>query len=174
MRKAFTLLELLASTALAALLMLAILKVVASLGASRAALARQAQVQPWRTDLVETLRRDLSNASQITFGPDSVTLINHASLDSLDVTLGHQPVTVVYGLSTLHGRRWLVRRQSSRDSSASPSAFAELLCSDVTSFNIHPAGAIAASRTPVPVPAILIVSINDSSGSIVDQTLVLR
>jgi prepilin-type N-terminal cleavage/methylation domain-containing protein len=174
MRKAFTLLELLASTALAALLMLAILKVVASLGASRAALAHQAQVQPWRADLVETLRRDLSNASQISFGPDSVTLISHASLDSLDVTLGHQPVTVVYGLSTLHGRRWLVRRQSSRDTSASPSAFAELLCSDVASFNIHPAGAIPASRTPVPVPAILIVSINDSSGSIVDQTLVLR
>jgi prepilin-type N-terminal cleavage/methylation domain-containing protein len=174
MRRAFTLLELLASTALAALLMLAVLRVVGSLGASRAALARQPQVQPWRGDLVETLRRDLTNASQITFGPDSVTLVGHGSLDPIDVTLGHQPVTVVYGLSSLHGRRWLVRRQSSRDTGSNQTAFAELLCGDVASFNIRPAGAIPVSSMPVSVPASLIVSISNSDGPIVDETLVLR
>ena len=174
MRKAFTLLELLACTALTALLMLAILKIVASLGASRAALARQPQVEPWRADLLDTLRRDLTNASEVTFRPDGVTLVSHAWLDPEDMTLGHEPATVVYGLSALHGRTWLVRRQSPRDTLSNTTPFAELVCPDVTSFSVRPAGAFANTSTPVPVPPMIEVSIDGPSGPVVHQTLVLR
>ena len=174
MRKAFTLLELLACTALTALLMLAILKIVASLGASRAAMARQPQVQPWRADLLDTLRRDLTNASQVNFRSDGITLVSHASLDPADLTLGHQPVTVVYGVTTLHGRTWLVRRQSPRDTVSNTAPFAELLCPDVTAFSIRPATAPVAAVDAVPVPPVVMVSIDGPSGTVLHQTLVLR
>jgi prepilin-type N-terminal cleavage/methylation domain-containing protein len=175
MRRGFTLLELLACTALTALLMLAILKIVASLGASRAALARQPQVQPWRADLLDTLRRDLTNASLVSFQAGGLTLVSHASLDPGDLTLGHQPSTVVYGLTTLGGRSWLVRRQSSRDTLSSTAPFAELLCPDVTAFSVRPATALVTTADAVPVPPVVTVSIDGPSGSIVDdQTLVLR
>ena len=174
MRKAFTLLELLACTALTALLMLAILKIVASLGASRAALARQPQVQPWRADLLDTLRRDLTNASQVTFQADGITLVSHASLDPADLTLGHQPATVAYALTTLHGRTWLVRRQSPRDTLSNTAPFAELLCPDVTIFSIRPGTALITTSNAIPVPPTVIVSIDSPTGPIVNQTLVLR
>ena len=174
MRKAFTLLELLACTALTALLMLAILKIVASLGASRAAMARQPQVQPWRADLLDTLRRDLNNASQISFQAGGITLVSHASLDPADLTLGHQPATVVYGLTTLHGRTWLVRRQSPRDALSNTAPFAELLCPDVTAFSVRPATALVTTADAVPVPPMVMVSVVGPTGPVVNQTLVLR
>jgi prepilin-type N-terminal cleavage/methylation domain-containing protein len=174
MRKAFTLLELLACTALTALLMLAILKIVASLGASRAALARQPQVEFWRADLLDTLRRDLTNASQVRFQAGGITLVSHASLDPADLAFGHQPATVFYGVTTLHGRRWLVRRQSSRDTLSNTTPFVELLCPDVTDFSVRPATALVTTADAVPVPPMVTVSIDGPSGVVVNQTLVLR
>jgi prepilin-type N-terminal cleavage/methylation domain-containing protein len=174
MRRAFTLLELLACTALTAMLMLAVLQIVGSLGASRAVLARRPQVQPWRADLLDTLRRDLTNASQVTFQSGGMTLVGHASLDPADLTLGHQPATIVYGLTTLHGRTWLVRRQSPRDTLANTSPFAELLSPDVTAFSVRPATGLAAMLDAVPIPPMVTVSIDGATGPIVNQTLVLR
>ena len=114
MRRAFTILELLAATALTALLMVAVLLVVGSLGRSRAALAHQPDAGAWRSDLVDTLRRDLTNAAGCDFRQNGMTLVGHGSLDRATLAHGNEPVTVVYGLAVIHGRRWLVRTQSSR------------------------------------------------------------
>ena len=91
MRRAFTILELLAATALTALLMVAVLHVVGAIGASRAALARQADLGAWRTDLLDLLRRDLANATKVSFGPDSITLIGHGALDPRTLEFRHEP-----------------------------------------------------------------------------------
>jgi hypothetical protein len=136
MRRAFTILELLAATALTALLMLAVLHVIGSLGASRVTLASHAGAAAWRSDLLDTLRRDLVNSSQATFQKDQMTLTGHAALDRATLALHHQPVTIVYGLATIHGRTWLVRRQSSRDGSSNQGVWAELLCPDITGFTV--------------------------------------
>ncbi len=181
MKRAFTILELLAATALTALLMVAVLHVVGTLGASRAALARQADVGAWRADLLDTLRRDLTNASQATFARDGVTLIGHGALDPVTLEFGHEPVTVVYGLATIHDRRWLVRRQAPRGGLSNQPAWVELLCPDITGFTIRPAGGLgivpidpAQGGGKAGVPAIVTLLIEGANGSVMNETLVLR
>src|SRR5689334_23223354 len=114
-RRAFTILELLAATALTSVLMAAVLHVVGAIAASRAALARQADAPAWRADLLDLLRRDMTNASKVIFAPNSMTLTAaHGALEPATLEFRHEPVTVVYGLSQIHDRPWLVRRQSPR------------------------------------------------------------
>jgi hypothetical protein len=181
MRRAFTILELLAATALTALLMVAVLHVVGTLGASRTALARQADLGAWRSDLINTLRRDFTNASQATFARDGVTLTGHGALDPVTLEFGHEPVTVVYGLATIHDRRWLVRRQSPRDGLSNQPAWVELLCPDITGFTIRPAAGLGVVRIdPVQagaragVPAVVTVLLEGANGPVMNETLVLR
>ena len=182
MRKAFTILELLAATALTALLTVAVLHVVSSLGRSRAALARQSDDGAWQADLLDTLRRDLTNASQAQFRPDGITLIAHGSLDATTVAPGDELVTIVYGVVPIHGRPWLVRRQTSRNGAAGDAGWSELLCPNVAAFSVAPALAVIPGRgTPPPasdtfdaVPAIVSVRLQGVSGTVVNEKLVLR
>jgi hypothetical protein len=181
MRRAFTILELLAATALTALLMVAVLHVVGTLGASRAALVRQADAGAWRSDLLDTLRRDLTNAAQVTFAKDGVTLTGHGALDPVTLEFGHEPVTVVYRLATIHDRRWLVRRQAPRDGLSTQAAWAELLCPDVIGFTIRPAGGLgivpidpAQGGAKAAMPAVVTVVLEGANGQVMNETLVLR
>jgi hypothetical protein len=181
MRRAFTILELLAATALTALLMVAVLHVVGAIGASRAALARQADVGAWRADLLGLLRRDLTNATKVSFRPDSITLTGHGALDPETLEFRHEPVTVVYGLSVIDGRHWLVRRQSPRDGLSNAPPWAELVCPDVTEFTLTrvsstPAGAMTAAPSSMPedVPGTVTLLLVGPQGALMNQTLVLR
>ena len=181
MRRAFTIRELLAATALTALWMVAVLHVVGAIGASRAALARQADVGAWRGDLLDLLRRDLTNASKVSFRPDSITLVGHGALDPGTLAFGHEPVTIVYGLSVIDGRHWLVRRQSPRDGLSNAPAWAELVCPDVNGFTVRragsgPAGAISSAPSAMPedVPASVSVLLTGPDGLVMNQTQVLR
>jgi prepilin-type N-terminal cleavage/methylation domain-containing protein len=181
MRKGFTILELLAATALTALLMVVVLHVISSLGRSRAALARQVDGGAWRANLLDTLRHDLCNASTASFRQDGITLAGHGALDRNTLAHGHEPVTVTYGLTTIHGRRWLVRSQARRDG-ASNEPWAELLCPDVSAFTAQPAGSIVlappdSSQDGPPIAAVppaVSVWVDGAGGRIVNETLVLR
>jgi hypothetical protein len=181
MRRAFTILELLAATALTALLMVAVLHVVGAIGASRAALARQADVGAWRADLLDLLRRDMTNATKVSFRPDAMALTARGALDPGTLEFRHEPVTVVYGLSVIDGRHWLVRRQSPRDGLSNSPAWAELVCPDIASFTMRrmsgtPAGAIIAAPSGMPedVPAAVTVSLLGPDGVLMNETVVLR
>ena len=182
MRRAFTILELLAATALTALLMVAVLHVISSLGRSRAALARQPDAGAWRSDLLDTLRRDLSNATAADFRQDGITLVGHGALDRATLAHIHEPVTVIYGLSVIHNRRWLVRTQSPRGGLSNEAPWSELLCPDVSAFTVQPATSIvlapvdpAENGTPDKnVPAVVSVWIDEPTGRVVNETLVLR
>jgi hypothetical protein len=183
MRRAFTILELLAATALTALLMAAVLHVVGAIGASRAALARQSDAgAAWRADLFELLRRDMTNASKVTFRPDGMTLTGHGALDAGTREFRHEPVTVVYGLSMIDGRQWLVRRQSPRDGLSHAPPWAELVCPDVRAFVVRRVSNVAAANpinlTPQAiaedVPAAVTVSLTGADGAVINQTVVLR
>src|SRR5688500_13964609 len=98
MRRGFTLVELLASAALSALLMLAVLQVIASVVRSRAALARESSAAPlpWRADLLDTLRFDLTNGRDVRFEPGRVTIVGHGSLDPGTLSPRHEPAEVAY------------------------------------------------------------------------------
>ena len=182
MRRAFTILELLAATALTALLMAAVLHVVGAIGASRAALARHAGAGAWQADLLDLVRRDMTNASKVTFRADGMTLTSHAALDAGTREFQHEPVTVVYGLSVIDGRSWLVRRQSPREGLSHAPAWAELICPDVTGFVVRRArstagvnaSSLAVVGMPQDVPAAVTISLTGADGAVMNETVVLR
>jgi hypothetical protein len=184
MRRAFTILELLAATALTALLMAAVLHVVGAIGASRAALARHAGAGAgaWQTDLIDLVRRDMTNASKVTFRADGMTLTSHAALDAGTREFQHEPVTVVYGLSVIDGRSWLVRRQSPREGLSHGPAWAELICPDVTGFVVRRASSTAGVNAsslavvgmPQDVPAAVTISLTGADAAVTNETVVLR
>src|SRR5437764_1127302 len=104
----FTLVELLAATALTAVLMPAVLQVLGTLGRSRSAMERRAEAAaPWREDLTDTLRRDLGGATGVRYAPNGIVLTGHAALRRASLAPGDEPVTVTYGLAEIHGRQWL-------------------------------------------------------------------
>ena len=180
MRRAFTILELLAATALAALLMLAVLHVIGSVGRTRAAMARWPETGMWRADLLDTLRRDLTGSTGIRYDPAGVTLTGHAAVDRDTLATSDEPVTVVYAVETIAGRSWLCRRQSSRAANGQR-AWKELLAPDVTTFAVRP-GARGSAVLPQSsagdngqaVPAAVVVEIGGPGESVLSETLVLR
>jgi type II secretory pathway pseudopilin PulG len=178
MRRAFTILELLVATALTALLLLAVFHVIGSLGRSRAALAQQTDSGAWRSDLLQTLRYDLINSTAANFHRDGITLTGHGALQRPTFSHSHEPVTIVYGLATIHGRRWLVRSQSPRDGLSNDPGWSELLCPDVDAFTIRSASSIILapvdSKTNTAIPPVVSVSIDGPAGRIINETLVLR
>jgi prepilin-type N-terminal cleavage/methylation domain-containing protein len=153
--RAFTLLELLAATALSAVLMVVLLQVLASLARGKVVLERDtaADAAPWQADLVEHLRWDLTNATEGAAEPNRLRLTGHGSLDRATLAPGHDPVTVTYALERLGGsagnrtggggggRTWLVRRQSPRGGLTNERGWSELVCPDVTGFAVEPVDA---------------------------------
>lgn len=178
MRRAFTILELLVATALTALLLLAVFHVLGSLGRSRTTLAQQTDSGTWRSDLLQTLRYDLVNATAANFHRDGVTLTGHGALRRTTLARSHEPVTVVYGLATIHGRRWLVRSQSPRDGLSNDPGWSELICPDVNGFTIRSASSVILApvngSANVSIPPVVSVSIDGPAGRIIEETLVLR
>jgi hypothetical protein len=181
MRKAFTTLELLAATALTALLMVTVLQVVGSIGRTRAAMAKQGEVGAWRSDVIDAIRHDLSNSTRARFDPDRVTLTGHAALDRGTMAAAHEPVTVTYGFVTVAGRGWLYRRQAPRDGVSDQPAWRELLCPDVTGFTVRPVTPIQGWDVPAgeedaarPVPPAVVVQIDGPAGRLFDETIMLR
>jgi hypothetical protein len=177
MRRAFTILEMLAATALTALLMLAVFQVIGSIGRTRAAMAKQPETGFWKADLLDTLRRDLSNSGSIRYELRGVTLTGHAALERATLAPTDEPVIVTYGITTIAGRNWLYRLQTSRAGVARRS-WRELVCADVTEFSVRPAGPVAIpvareSQDAQPVPSAVVVEFA-GPGVNVRETMVLR
>jgi prepilin-type N-terminal cleavage/methylation domain-containing protein len=175
MRRGFTILEMLVATALTAVLLVAVFQVIGSLGRSRAALARQADNGAWKSDLLGTLRRDLINSTSVDFHRDGITLTGHSSLQHTTLAYEHAPVTVSYGLATIHGRRWLIRTQSARGGLSNESGWTELVCPDVDGFTVKSASLVA----PVGVegaiiPPVVSVIVDGPTGRVISDTLVVR
>jgi hypothetical protein len=174
MRRAFTILEMLAATALTALLMLAVFQVIGSIGRTRAAMAKQPETGFWKADLLDTLRRDLSNSTAVRYEAGGVTLTGHGALDRATLAPTDEPVTVTYGIATLAGRSWLYRLQTPR-AGATRRPWRELVCADVTDFSVRPVAIPVAreSQDAQPVPAAVVVEVV-GSGVNVRETMVLR
>ena len=171
-RRAFTLIELLAASALAAMLVLVLFQVIGSLGRTRAALDRKesaAAHEPWKSDLLDMLRWDLANATERRLEPGRVTLAGHGSLDRRSLAAGHEPTAVIYELERRGSRSVLVRRQ------IDARAWSELLCADVTAFTVEP---LRAMRTGFGAPRLrndapLRVRIDGRSGTLLDEVIVV-
>ena len=126
--------EMLAATALAAVLFVTVLLVVASLGRERRELAQRDRAEV-PAELVDLLRWDLQNARTVRQDEGRMLLSGFGSLDprSLDATV-LAPVEVAYEVRELADRSWLIRRQTSADGDQEASA--ELVCADVSAVEV--------------------------------------
>jgi type II secretory pathway pseudopilin PulG len=170
---AFTLIELLAASALAAVLMLVLFQVIGSLGRSRAALARVEQSDAsartaWKADLLDLFRWDLSNATEASFKPGVVTLTGHGALDRRSLAVDQQPVTVVYRLEPRGRSACLVRHQFPRGGVTNDASWSELVCANVTAFEMSPTSREDQRSTSTRV------RIDGTRGPIVDEVIVVK
>lgn len=175
MRRAFTTVELLAATALTAVLMVAVLHVIGSIGRNRAALMRQQGPDPAHAAVLDALRWDLTHARSARFAPGRLTLSGYGAADRDTLAPRHLPATVVYEAVTVAGRRWLVRRQAPRDALAGRGEWSELLCADALRFTAEPArppqGGTARAATRGVPPAVR-VRIDLAGGTSIDEVVV--
>ncbi len=113
MRQGFTIIELLAASALAALLTLAGFRVIASINRSNAEMAKQESAAPDTAAVVELLRSDLVHARYIRTARNTLSLAGHGGLNPVDHSATHLPALIVYRVQRVGSRLWLVREQAS-------------------------------------------------------------
>ena len=193
-KHAFTTLELLLATALAAVMMVGVLRVVGSIRPELDTRRRVADAN-WSIQLVDLLRWDLTNARIIWQQENKLTLVGYDALDrshfgwrgGSEGSSVHQPVKVEYYLwSNQDGDSWLLRRQIHTTEQTNRNAWSEVVVRDVESFEIRrPAGLIdpvdplAATlwlNQPGPVPprANLVVRLVDDVDPILDTLIVVQ
>lgn len=132
-RCGFTLVELLAATALTALLMVGILNVVARLGADH--LRRPSDDVNDATVLL--VERDLRLAREVRTGDGFVEMRGYCHLDDEALTLSHLPTLVRYEIRTLNDRPWLIRIQTDLDQLTNERPFTELVEAGVRSIEVR-------------------------------------
>jgi prepilin-type N-terminal cleavage/methylation domain-containing protein len=174
-RTGFTLIELLAASALAALLMLVLCQVIGSLGRSRAALERAAARESqsatqtaWKSDVLDLIRWDLVNAADVSIKPGFVTFTGHAALDRETLSGKQEPVTVVYRIERRGKSDCLVRRQVRRDSLSNDAGWTELVCANVSRFEMSPVRS-AGNQEPSTR-----VRIEGPDGVVLDEVIVVK
>jgi hypothetical protein len=176
-RKAFTLVELLAANALAALLIVAILSVVGALGRDRrahAALNHDRTTQTTNDNLFRLIQWDFSNATGWRSVDGAYFFQSHGSLDPQTLAPTNLPVTVRYELNESAGKRWLTRSQTPRDKT-SDGAWSAPLCADVADLTFVPADDRPAPPQSVwqnlPSQMRLTLTYTDPKRPVLDRTL---
>lgn len=112
--RAFTLIEMLAASALTAVLSVAVLNTTASFGRASAALAKRG-ADPSAEALIELLRRDVANCTSVQSSDSGVVMSGSCGLDPRALGPSHRPVRVIYSVQQNDSHRWLVRDQSPQD-----------------------------------------------------------
>jgi hypothetical protein len=123
-----TAVELLVATALASMLMVAVLGILGLLAAKRKVLVDEAPVALWQRGLVEQLRRDLSNARRFELAPDRLRLLGYGSRGSNTRQPTHRPAEVVYRVTRASGRSWLIREEIQLDLMSNANRQTEIVC----------------------------------------------
>lgn len=142
-----TAVEVVASTLLASMLMVAMLGVLRGLKAQEAALEIRNPTPVWQSTLDSVLQRDLVNSHTYTITPTALILKGHAAKDPQSGTANWLPSTIVYELAQDGERNWLVRHgQDTR----------ELVLADVTSIRI---GILGEEQTETLPP--VVTSVNE-------------
>ncbi len=131
-RKGFTMIELVAATALAALLFTVAVSVIRSLG--RISTGNELAQPVWTLAVRQQLDWDLANAVVFRQDNHGLTLAGYGSLDRKTLQSTHLQVTVVYSLRQIGSQSWLVREQSGLEPRFADSNWSELLCGHVKTF----------------------------------------
>lgn len=97
-RHGLTLVELLAATILASMLMVAVLGVLQSLTRQQKMLLDLNQTEPWQARFWEQLEWDLTNSRTVQVTPEKIVLEGYAGRDAGTQTLTHRPTRIEYSV----------------------------------------------------------------------------
>jgi prepilin-type N-terminal cleavage/methylation domain-containing protein len=137
-RRAFTLIEMMVATVLAALLMGGVLLMVTAISRDRARIARDETASPAsKARLVEQFRRDLTSATTMTpIGGRALILEGHGGLDPQTLSPTGRLTRVVYEVRGKGKAAALFRSQAYLDEPTRPEAWTELVAMNVNAFAV--------------------------------------
>lgn len=130
-RYGFTLIEALAATALAAIMMAAVISIISAIARHDNLDDTNTPSSDWRGQLIGVIKRDLQHATHFHSQDNKLTLTGHVSLDSKTLKPTHRPAIVSYEINKYADQSWLVRTQIDPDSRALNNAWTQLICSGV-------------------------------------------
>ncbi len=154
-QSAFTLVELLASLAAAAVLMLAVLTVVAHLG--RDALRARGRTAISQADAASDavwalLRWDLSHGRQVQLDPEGKWMIikGYGGIDPATRAPAARPALVRYRIVQQEGASLLLRDQRYLDDPREPRPWSDLVSRNVTNLSVRPLVPMRAANPDAP------------------------
>jgi prepilin-type N-terminal cleavage/methylation domain-containing protein len=186
-RDAFSLVEMLVATALAAVLMAAVLTIAAGVSRDRRRL-EVSESTPSPDVMIERIRWDLTNASAMIPSPDglNLTLIGHGGIDRQTLRPTGRLARVAYHCRRVGSTHCLVREQAYLDDPANPNPWRDLVACDVASLRLAPLSTDAdpvdeelylraggPNRVPLHVPSRAQLQLGTTSGLVIRE-LVLR
>lgn len=137
--KAFTLVELLAATALSAVLLMGLLAVTVAVARPTSDPTRRVaggQRRGHVDAVMELLARDLSDAVEVTHSEGVLQLRGYGGLDPVSLRPTHRPALVTYHSREAGGQWWLVRTQVNLDELSNNRGFAHLVCQGVSGLDL--------------------------------------
>ena len=145
-QRGLTLVELLAATAIAALVLSAVMGVLANLSRVEAVGARVSREASLEERLQELLARDVELADGCRATSTGLSLRGRSALDPGTLEVRHLASVVSYEVRRLAGKDWLVRVQ---DAAGRP-RLTELVCPGVRSVSLNASAAGPGKWQPVP------------------------
>lgn len=136
-RRGFTLIEMMAATALAAIMMVAVISVVSALARHDTVSLADTHDADVRHRLTSVIARDLRHAEYFDSEDNRLTLAGPVSLDPVSLSPTHRPAVVTYEVTEYAGRDWLLRTQVDPESRALDNRWAQLVCDGVRGLSIH-------------------------------------
>ena len=146
MRSAFTLIEQLAATALAALLIAASVAVLARAARDRAR-AAQPDLSVTITAIANLVRWDLTNAQRVRPGRSALVLAGFDSLDRHSLLPTHRPVRVIYQIEQVGSKYRLIRTQTDIDARSNRNTVSQLVAVGIMALELAPTGPRRAQST---------------------------
>ena len=134
----FTLIELVAATALTAVLAITAMYVIASLRQRPQADSSLSTPSAWTEQLRDRVRWDLTQAVALRLDPAGMVMAGYGSIDAVTREPTHRPVTVSYSLKSLAGHSWLIREQTDLNILSAAGSSTEWLLVNVSRFEITP------------------------------------
>lgn len=135
-RGAFTLVELLAASALAAALMIASMQVIRAIGRPPASANRAAPLAA-HGDLRELIRLDLANAYSVRPSHGAVDIAGYVYLDDATRAPTHRPAMASYSIRAVGGRRCLIRTQTPLGERSGRETRSDVVAWDVGAFDVE-------------------------------------
>lgn len=154
MRRAFTAVELLVATALAAMLMVALLGVLQAMIRAEKTLLDRQPTEAWHARFADQLEWDLRNSQALRTTPEGVSFEGRAGRNSTDGTSVHCRAIIRYFVAQQGESRCLVREETHPDERNLRNRTWQLVAVDVDRFLIVPsAGASIRDQVSALTPA---------------------